>query len=96
MKARLEHRRTEVWADGTMIEAVVWRLPAPDVDRPHGFKYRLYAGRNGRCLVRYDNERGKGDHVHYGDREQPYQFVSVAQLLADFAADIRRLTGGQP
>jgi hypothetical protein len=42
------------------------------------------------------NERGKGDHVHYGDTEQPYQFVSVAQLLADFAADIRRLTGGQP
>ncbi len=62
MKARLEHRRTEVWADGTMIEVVVWRLPAPDADRPHGFKYRLYAGRNGRCLVRYDNERGKSDH----------------------------------
>ncbi|MGH8524670.1 MAG: toxin-antitoxin system TumE family protein, partial [Gammaproteobacteria bacterium] len=29
-------------------------------------KYRLYCGRGGRCLVRYDNETGKGDHRHYG------------------------------
>jgi len=34
---------------------------------------RLFCGdAGGCCLVRYDNEQGKGDHVHYGDREQPY------------------------
>lgn len=57
-------------------------------------KYRLYAGRDGRSLVRYDNERGKGDHKHVGQEQVPYQFTSVKQLLADFTADIERLEGG--
>ncbi len=29
------------------------------------------------CLVRYDNEAGKGDHKHIEDREQAYQFVDT-------------------
>jgi hypothetical protein len=38
-------------------------------------------------LVRYDNETGEGDHRHYGDREEPYGFSSVEQLLADLRND---------
>lgn len=63
------------------------------VERPHGLKYRLYCGRNGECLVRHDNETGKGDHRHYGESEQPYHFESVDRLLADFRADCTRLAG---
>ena len=81
------------FARGLIVERVVWRLPAPSLERPHGFKYRLYCGQGGRCLVRYDNEAGKGDHCHYGNVEQPYRFVSLERLLTDFAADIRRLAG---
>lgn len=44
-------------------------------------------------MVRYDNEADKGDHRHYGEREEPYRFVSVERLLSDFAADVKRLTG---
>jgi len=44
-------------------------------------------------VVRYDNEAGKGDHRHYGEREEPYRFESVERLLSDFAADVKRLTG---
>lgn len=75
------------------VEMVVWALAAPAPGRPHGLKYRLYCGRPGACLVRYDNETGKGDHRHYGDREEPYRFLSVEQLLADFRADCARLAG---
>lgn len=80
-------------ADGTIIELIIWRLPEVTADRPHGLKYRLYCGRGGKCLVRYDNESGKSDHRHIEGREEPYRFVSVARLRYDFEADIRRYGG---
>lgn len=72
-----------------LIEMVLWQLPKATADRPHGIKYRLYLGREGRTLVRYDNETGKGDHRHVGpdEAEQPYGFTSVGQLIADFRAE---------
>jgi hypothetical protein len=36
------------------------------------------------------NERGKGDHKHVGEQELPYEFVSVAQLRADFLQEVKR------
>ena len=59
-------------AYGGIVEMVIWRLPGKEPDRPHGLKYRLYFGRDGKRLVGYDNERGKGDHRHYGSVEEPY------------------------
>jgi hypothetical protein len=76
-----------------LVEIVLWQLPAASAHRPHGLKYRLYCGRAGACVVRYDNETGKGDHRHCGAREEPYAFVSLERLLADFTADVARLTG---
>jgi hypothetical protein len=38
--------------------------------------------------VRYDNERGKGDHRHVNDVEEPYSFASINQLLDDFQRDV--------
>jgi hypothetical protein len=68
---------------------VLWQLPAASVTRPHGLKYRLYFGQaDGTCLVRYDNEIGKGDHRHFIDRETPYRFKNVETLVADFLSDI--------
>jgi hypothetical protein len=65
-------------------------LLQPDSERPHGYKYRLYYGKGGKRLISYDNERGKTDHRHYGDREEPYPFVSIDQLMDDFLADVGR------
>ncbi len=54
----------------------------------------MYCGKEGRCILRYDNETGKGDHVHYGEEdERPYQFSSLERLIMDFYADIERLSG---
>jgi len=72
------------------LEMVIWKLPAPSAERPHGLKYRLFYGRDGIRLVGYDNERGKGDHKHIGNREIPYRFMTVEQLVADFLADVER------
>jgi hypothetical protein len=44
---------------------------------------------NGRCVLRYDNERGKGDHKHLGELETPIEWTSLNALLADFDRDIQ-------
>lgn len=95
MAATLLYRERFIYADGTIREMVIWRLPRTSKDRRHGLKYRLYYGlADGTCLVRYDNEIGKGDHRHYGSREQSYRFVNVETLVWDFLADIAKLRGG--
>lgn len=67
---------------------VVWALSEPLKPSTHNYKYRLYYGAAGACRVRYDNERGKGDHRHLGAREEDYNFISLEQLLADFERDV--------
>ena len=76
-----------------VVEMIVWALSVPTPDRPHGLKYRLYCGRDAECVVRYDNERGKADHRHYGSDESAYEFESLEQLIADFKHDCAHLAG---
>jgi len=94
MAARQILRDRKAFGHGLIVERVVWQLPSPSSEFPHGLKYRLYCGHSGCCLVRYDNERGKGDHKHLGADESRYRFVSLTQLLADFAADVARALEG--
>lgn len=95
VEARLTYRQRYVYADGALREMVLRRLPQKSAERPQGIKYRLYYGlADGTCLVRYDNESGKGDHRHFGTKEASYRFVSVEALVAEFLSDIERLRGG--
>ena len=66
------------------IEGVVWRVPKPVPPSEPPYKYRLVYVRDGKRIVGYDNERGKGDHKHLGEVESDYVFAGVKQLLADF------------
>jgi len=93
MAAQLLFRDKYIYKDGAIREMVIWRLSEVDSERPHGLKYSLFYGHPGKWLVRYDNERGKGDHRHAGDQEAPYGFKSVEQLIQDFKTDIERLRG---
>lgn len=68
---------------------VVWRVPDPVPPSEHPFKYRLVFVRDGKRVVGYDNERGKGDHRHAGKTEKPYAFVDEAKLLDDFWQDVK-------
>ena len=90
MDAVLLARAKEVRDDGSIVEIVIWELPEPLPPSLHRYKYRLYFGAAGVGRVRYDNERGKGDHRHFGGREEDYTFISVEQLLADFQSDVER------
>ena len=96
MKARLILDSKTVLSDGRIVHRCVWQLPDSTAGRPHGLKYRLYCGKDGKTIVRYDNETGKGDHRHVGpgEIEETYDFKSLALLLSDFETDIVRLSGG--
>jgi hypothetical protein len=50
----------------------------------------LGAFKNGECILRYDNEAGKGDHRHRAGRETSYVFTSVVALVKDFFNDVAR------
>ena len=77
---------------GRIIEVVVWHLSEPLPGSSHPYKYRLFYGKaDGSCLVRYDNERGKGDHRHVGDIEEPYAFTTLLRLIQDFESDTERM-----
>jgi hypothetical protein len=43
---------------------------------------------DGLCVVRYDNEAGKGDHKHLLEKEVEYYFSTLEQLQADFWRDV--------
>lgn len=84
MSAILVLKERHVISEASFVEMVVWRLPAPLAKSSHDFKYRLALVADGVCVLRYDNEVGKGDHKHYHDEEMVYQFISPQLLLRDF------------
>jgi Family of unknown function (DUF6516) len=87
---QLVRRRIE-YADNRFAEVVVWQLDQRVPGSKHLFKYRLAYVVNEECVLRYDNETGKGDHRHVRDREFDYVFRSIETLLSDFERDVRRL-----
>ena len=88
MKATLLLRDRVVILPTLFAELMVWRLPAPSRGSDHGFKYRLAIVSEGVCVVRYDNEAGKGDHKHMGEIEAAYDFTGIDRLMTDFWDDV--------
>jgi hypothetical protein len=79
------------YSESAFAELVLWKLPKPVEGSAHGFKYRLAYVVRGKCVLRYDNETGKGDHRHFGKKESTYVFTTPEKLIADFQHDIERL-----
>ena len=90
MKAELLINERHILDARTFVEIVVWRLPRPARGSAHRFKYRLALVADGVCVLRYDNEPGKGDHRHVGEKEEAYEFSTPGQLLTDFWTDVKR------
>ena len=90
MEAELVERSKHVLADGSIVEIVIWKVPSPELGSAHHFKYRLFYGQDGKRIVGFDNERGKGDHCHLEGRERPDEFTTTDALIDDFSADKRK------
>jgi len=87
-EAALLYRHRQDFDDGAILEAIVWKLARPIAGSAHPYKYRLFYGYRGERVIGYDNERSKGDHRHYRQRESAYTFVSPERLIDDFLADV--------
>jgi len=89
-KAKLIDQTRRELPDGSFIEQVIWQVPTPVPPTTHGFKYRLVYIRDGVRVVGFDNERGKGDHMHLDGQELPYTFIDIDQLRIDFIREIKK------
>ena len=90
MKAELLLHERHQLRENAFVELRIWRVPSAVRGSAHIYKYSLAYVVGGRCVLRYDNEAGKGDHRHVGEAEMPYAFTSPDQLLADFWSDVDR------
>jgi hypothetical protein len=90
MRAELLLDERHVLDIDMFVEIVVWRVPRPLRGSSHHFKYRLAFIVDGSCVLRYDNEAGKGDHRHIGKTEKRYNFTTPEILLTDFWSDVDR------
>jgi hypothetical protein len=90
MKANLIYKTKHEHGKG-FVEIVIWEVPKPVPPSEHAFKYRLVYIVDGQRVVGYDNERGKGDHKHFGENEYPYKWISPSQLMKDFMSDVESL-----
>jgi hypothetical protein len=88
MKAILIDKSRSAIDAVSFANTVIWQVPEPVLGSAHHFKYSLSYIVRGDCVLRYDNERGKGDHRHWHDQEFAYEFSTIECLLRDFYADI--------
>ena len=95
MKAELLTDERHVLDAETFVEIVVWRLQRRARGSTHRFKYRLALVHNQVCVLRYDNEAGKGDHRHTRNAEERYTFSHPDRLLRDFWRDVEEWRGSR-
>lgn len=93
MKAEAVINRRITLSANAFAEVVIWKLAAPVPGSDHLFKFRLAYVVDDACVLRFDNEAGKGGHIHENGEERDYAFTSPEQLLNDFFAAIDNLEG---
>ncbi|CAK0740467.1 conserved hypothetical protein [Gammaproteobacteria bacterium] len=92
MNAILIQKIKRQYAHG-IVEVNILQVPGSVPPCRHHYKYRLVYVVNNQRVIGFDNERGKGDHWHYENKEFSYQFVNVETLLADFWKALELHTG---
>jgi hypothetical protein len=88
MKAELVLDQRYAVTEEAFVEIRIWRVPRPVRGSTPEFKYSLAYVVPEECVLRYDNEAGKGDHRHVGPTEKPYGFTTPEKLIADFWSDV--------
>ena len=90
MKAFVFVRARLAYSASAFAQLAPWQVPKPVAGSRHGFKYRLVYVVGGVCVLRDDNEGGKGDHRHVEGKESRCVFTTPDQLIADLQRDIAR------
>ena len=62
---------------GNTVEIKMWKIPQSGKRNQHTFKYSLVYIVNGKRVIGYDNAERKGDHRHYGNKEEHYELSAL-------------------
>ncbi len=81
MKATELFRTRIVHTECAFAELVLWRVPVPVKGSLHEYKYRLAYVVKGICVVRYNNEVGKGNLI--SKEAQPREVREADLALPD-------------
>ena len=96
MKAALLLRERLTFDDDAFAELVFWRLPRQAQGSAHPYKYHLAFVIGDECVLRFDNEAGKG-YPGNGYRRRTraqeliYEFKSPEKLVQAFLREARRI-----
>lgn len=88
IKAELLLEERQSVDENAFVEIRIWCVPRRVRGSGHYYKYALAFVVDEICVLRYDDEAGKGDHIHRGGDELAYEFTTPEQLLADFWMDV--------
>ncbi|MFH1587201.1 MAG: DUF6516 family protein [Candidatus Diapherotrites archaeon] len=77
----------------SFIEYRIYSVPESE-DFPDGVKYSMNFVIKEECVLRYDNERGKGHHRHLGEVESKIQFKSINILIKNFFGEVGKIRRG--
>ncbi|MDP2804561.1 MAG: DUF6516 family protein [Gallionellaceae bacterium] len=84
MKAQILVNERIAQGNNAFAELRVVLVPVVVRGSAHTFKYSLSLVVESVCILRFDNEAGKGDHYHLEGVEFPYRFTTMPVLLNDF------------
>ncbi|MAG19919.1 hypothetical protein CL618_00615 [archaeon] len=87
---KLLFHKKDTTKEKDIIEQKIWKVDKSK-HFPQGIKYSLVYIHKNKRMIGYDNERAKGHHKHYLDKEQKYNFKNLEQLQIDFTNDIKKL-----
>jgi len=91
---KLLYHAKRIFPEGDIMEIKIWKVPKSE-DFPEGVKYSMVYikvdEKGARRILGYDNERGKGHHRHYFDKEEGISFSSWNELVKTFQEDVKRL-----
>jgi hypothetical protein len=90
MTAELVLDFKDVTPEGGVIQMRVRRVPEPVPPSGQRFKSSLYHGLDGKRIVGFDHQRGKGDHRRLDAGKTPCAFVRLKQLVEDFIAEVEK------
>ena len=89
MKPRLVAKERLGFGENAFADVAIFEVPNPKLPSKHYYKYRLAYVVDEICVLRFDNEAGKGDHKHIGKNETEYVFIDLDSLINDFYAEIK-------
>ncbi len=83
-----------ILSEKELIEMKIWRVTKSE-DFPDKVKYSFVYIKNKERVLGYDNERGKGHHRHYKDKEIKIIFKNPETLLNQFKKEVEKLRWGE-